>query len=135
MTTCFSFLSNISRLRVVYPLGRQKERNASFFSAWANLKVCGGGGVIQTRVMATDGQLLSSSYYYHHLPYLPKRFSPVSGLPYLVGRFSWFCFFVFTGTIPIWSSKWRLSSDPITITARLDGPRHLSLRLFFYFWP
>jgi hypothetical protein len=89
-------------------------------------KVCG-GGVIQTQVMATDGQLL--------LPSTKEIFSRFGTS--LFGSGPFFCCFVFTGTIPIW---WEVSGGFILRSnhhhgTRLDGPRHLSLRLFFYFWP
>lgn len=53
------------------------------------------------------------SYYYH----LPKGFSPVSGLPYLAAGRRFVVLFFHWDYPDLVGSKWRLSSDPITITA------------------
>jgi hypothetical protein len=67
------------------------------FSAGPTLKKVCGGGVIQTQVMATDGQLL--------LPSTKEIFSRFGTSLFGSGPFFWFCFH---GDYPdLVGSKWR----------------------------
>lgn len=86
-------------LCVVWSLGstEKKEMRHSFSAGPTLKKVCGGGGVIQTQVMATDGQLL--------LPSTKEIFSRFGTSLFGSGPFFWFCFH---GDYPdLVGSKWR----------------------------
>lgn len=128
MTTCFLFFQ-ISPVCVWYdPWGRQKRKKCVILFCWTNFLKnlwwwC--------NTNACDGNGWAVIITIYQRDFLPFRDSLIWQRVVVL----LFCFF--TGTIPIW---WEVSGGypPIqspSRQSRLDGPRHLSLRLFFYFWP